>query len=403
VLAQRILWAAPSAFIAVFLMSGWRPGWREIATALRPRMIGTLALSACFIFVNWGIYVYLVLNERVIESALAYFLAPLVSVAVGVLFFDGARTRLRVKMALAAAVGSGMVYALLLFKSMRERVFTIDFEDARRMTDKLVGLFANDLAELFAFTIWAGVFTAVIFAKRWHRLGWYASLVATLPPFLALKSRAGFLAFCVIGLVLGAIRWRKLLVVLPVAVMGVAVCVPSVRERVLMGVGDTTEDASWDEISAGRVTNIWPPTIEQIGKSPIIGHGRYAIFREACYEDILEREKYVPNHPHCSYLEILLDAGVIGLAICLACSVGLFRVSWRLLGDRGDPLVTALGAVGVTAIVAELAAGLTGSSFFPSQSSVPYLCVWGSVLRVHAELKARTASNEGFLVGAYLR
>lgn len=87
VLAQRILWAAPAAFIAVFLMSGWRPGWREIATALKPRMLGTLTLSACFIFVNWGLYVYLVLNERVIESALAYFLAPLVSVAVGVLFF----------------------------------------------------------------------------------------------------------------------------------------------------------------------------------------------------------------------------------------------------------------------------------------------------------------------------
>lgn len=87
VLAQRILWAAPAAFVAVFIMSGWRPGWREIATALNPRLIGTLALSACFIFVNWGIYVYLVLNERVIESALAYFLAPLVSVGVGVLFF----------------------------------------------------------------------------------------------------------------------------------------------------------------------------------------------------------------------------------------------------------------------------------------------------------------------------
>jgi chloramphenicol-sensitive protein RarD len=87
VLAQRILWAAPSAFIAVFLMSGWRPGWREIGTALKPRMIGTLVLSACFIFVNWGIYVYVVLNERVIEASLAYFLAPLVSVAIGVLFY----------------------------------------------------------------------------------------------------------------------------------------------------------------------------------------------------------------------------------------------------------------------------------------------------------------------------
>ncbi len=88
VLGQRVLWAAPWALVAVFLMSGWKPGWREIAAALKPRMLATLALSACFIFVNWGLYVYLVLSERVIESALAYFLAPLVSVAVGVLFFS---------------------------------------------------------------------------------------------------------------------------------------------------------------------------------------------------------------------------------------------------------------------------------------------------------------------------
>lgn len=105
VLAQRILWAAPSAFIAVFVMSGWRPGWREIASALTPRMLGTLAASACFIFVNWGMYVYLVLNERVIESALAYFLAPLVSVAVGVLFFKEAITTPRVIALALALVG----------------------------------------------------------------------------------------------------------------------------------------------------------------------------------------------------------------------------------------------------------------------------------------------------------
>ena len=87
VLAQRILWAAPWALIAVFVMSGWRLGRQEIAAAFKPLMLAALAASACFIFVNWGLYVYLVLNERVIESSLAYFLAPLVSVAVGVLFF----------------------------------------------------------------------------------------------------------------------------------------------------------------------------------------------------------------------------------------------------------------------------------------------------------------------------
>lgn len=87
VLGQRILWCAPAALVAVFALSGWRRGLRELRDALKPRMLGTLALSAIFIFANWGLYVWLVLEQRVIESSLAYFLAPLVSVAVGVMFF----------------------------------------------------------------------------------------------------------------------------------------------------------------------------------------------------------------------------------------------------------------------------------------------------------------------------
>lgn len=88
VLGQRILWSVPAAIVAMFVMSGnWRIALRDFGQALRPKMLLTLFASSVFIFVNWGIYVWLVLHERVIESALAYFLAPLVAVAVGVLFF----------------------------------------------------------------------------------------------------------------------------------------------------------------------------------------------------------------------------------------------------------------------------------------------------------------------------
>jgi len=104
VLAQRILWAIPAALIAIGVMSGVRKGAREVVAALNPRMLGTLAASALFIFVNWGLYVYLVLNERVIESSLAYFLAPLVSVAVGVLFF-----RERINFPQIAALGLALL------------------------------------------------------------------------------------------------------------------------------------------------------------------------------------------------------------------------------------------------------------------------------------------------------
>lgn len=88
VLAQRILWCIPAALLAVFFTSGWAGGWRDLQNALKPRMLLTLMASACFIFMNWGLYVWLVMHQRVIESALAYFLAPLVSIVVGTLFFN---------------------------------------------------------------------------------------------------------------------------------------------------------------------------------------------------------------------------------------------------------------------------------------------------------------------------
>jgi len=105
VLGQRILWSIPASVIAIVLMSGWRIGLREIATALKPRMLATLAVSACFIFVNWGLYVWLVLSHRVIESALAYFLAPLVAVGAGVLFFRERITAAQIAALALALVG----------------------------------------------------------------------------------------------------------------------------------------------------------------------------------------------------------------------------------------------------------------------------------------------------------
>lgn len=100
VLAQRILWCIPAALAAVFLTSGWQGGWRDLQNAFKPRMLLTLLASACFIFMNWGIYVWLVLHQRVIESALAYFLTPLVSIVIGTLFFNE-----RITGAQAAALG----------------------------------------------------------------------------------------------------------------------------------------------------------------------------------------------------------------------------------------------------------------------------------------------------------
>lgn len=319
---------------------------------------------------------------------------PLKYVVVGVLFFDGTTTRARLKMLLFSAVGSGLLYALMVFKTIRTRVFTIDYTDARRLTDKLVGLYANDMAELLAFAICTGFVLVVLLTKPWQRLAWLATTVAAIPPFLALKSRAGYLACCSIAVVLGAVRWRRLFLLFPLVVTVVLFVSPTVLSRIEMGFNDS-DTTNWDEVSAGRTTYLWPAAIEQIKRQPIVGNGRYTIKREPrVYQTIEELGGRVPAHPHNSYLECLMDAGIIGLMISLLAVGGLLVFSVRLLRMRSDPLVWCLGAAGVCSIVAELAAGVAGSSFWATQSTVPYLAVWGAVLAVHDEYRVKVATRK---------
>jgi O-antigen ligase len=276
----------------------------------------------------------------------------------------------------------------MVYKTIHLRVFTIDFRDARRLTDKLVGLFANDMAELLSFSIWGGLIVCVLFHKRWQRAAWIVLTLTCIPVFLSLKSRAGFVACAAIALVLGAVKWRRVLLLFPAAILAIVVISPSVVNRVTMGMSEY-EDTDWDTVSAGRTTYLWPAALEQIAREPLIGNGRMTIKREpAVYDRILELGGRVPAHPHNSYLEVLMDAGVVGLLVVLTAAGGILVASARLLRGSGDPIVWSAGACGVCAIVAELAAGVAGSSFWPGQSEVPYMVVWGSVFAIAAERRA---------------
>ncbi len=107
VLALRIFWTIPAALVAIAATSGWRRGLREVRAALRPPVLGALCVSAVFILVNWGLFVWAVAQERLLEGSLAYFLAPLVGVGLGVALF---RERIsRAQLAALALAGVGVV------------------------------------------------------------------------------------------------------------------------------------------------------------------------------------------------------------------------------------------------------------------------------------------------------
>jgi chloramphenicol-sensitive protein RarD len=106
VLAHRIVW---SVVLVALLLAALRR-FAVLRTLLRrPRALAGITLAAVLIGVNWGVYIYGVDAEQVVETALGYYINPLVSVLLGV-----GVLRERMRPAQWAAVGVGALAVTVL-------------------------------------------------------------------------------------------------------------------------------------------------------------------------------------------------------------------------------------------------------------------------------------------------
>ena len=67
--------------------------------------LGWLTVSSLVICLNWGIYIWAVVNQRVVEASMGYFLTPLLNVLAGVIVFKEMLTRLNVIAIMFATAG----------------------------------------------------------------------------------------------------------------------------------------------------------------------------------------------------------------------------------------------------------------------------------------------------------
>ncbi|NNG18008.1 EamA family transporter RarD [Naumannella sp. ID2617S] len=81
VLAHRVVWSLVFAVLLVLLVA--RRRWRQQLAS--PRTLLSLGVAAIVVTSNWGIYIWAVTNGRVTETALGYYINPLLSILVGVL------------------------------------------------------------------------------------------------------------------------------------------------------------------------------------------------------------------------------------------------------------------------------------------------------------------------------
>lgn len=82
---ELIAWRMLFAGVVMAVIVTARRTWPTIVGALRhgPTARG-LTMASVLLTVNWGCYVWAVTNDRVVETALGYFIAPLATMAIGV-------------------------------------------------------------------------------------------------------------------------------------------------------------------------------------------------------------------------------------------------------------------------------------------------------------------------------
>ena len=120
VLASRIIWSA--IFCGSLLLL--RRRWNSVKIALADKgEVGLIFLCAILISINWGLYIFSIAIGKVLESSLAYYMSPIISVLIGALFFREKHGLVQWLAITIAAVG--VLIAVVMYGSVPWLALTI--------------------------------------------------------------------------------------------------------------------------------------------------------------------------------------------------------------------------------------------------------------------------------------
>lgn len=309
----------------------------------------------------------------------------------GLILFDACRTRRRATIALGVIL---LLYFLLAVQVVRwmplsEAGGSSEMQGrAAKIIQNEIGYNRVTLSMMLAGASWASLATLPILKKNLHRLALFVAGGTIILGQALTGGRTGYVTWIVIGIVLAALRWRKLLLLLPIGVVIIATALPGVRDRMLQGVGgkegNFTVQTSAYEMTSGRDI-AWPVVIAEIWKAPLLGHGRQGMVTSGARDFLLDKYNESFPHPHQAYLEQLLDNGMIGFLLIIPFYLyALFR-SLPLVLERHDPLLCAIGCAGFCSVIALMIGAFGGQTFYPREGSVGMWAAIGLVLRASVQ------------------
>ena len=81
---HRCLWTAFTLILTTFFFSKWNIFFKIIKNK---SSLFYLFISGFLIFINWGVWIYAIATNRIIDASFGYFIMPILSVMLGYIFF----------------------------------------------------------------------------------------------------------------------------------------------------------------------------------------------------------------------------------------------------------------------------------------------------------------------------
>jgi O-antigen ligase len=349
-------------------------------------------LFACLLVVIVGV-IRLLLNDyptglSSFQTISEYFVNAVKWVVLSLLLFDACRTRQHAAIALGVIL---CLYFLLGLQVVRwmpwsggdSRAFQ---HTAAKLIQKEIGYNRVTLSNMLAGASWAVLAAIPILKQNLHRLLLLGAAGIIAFGQALTGGRTGYLTWIAVGAIVAALRWRKLLIAIPVVLLVIGISMPSVTERMFQGLGGKEGNfevaASTTEMTSGRDI-AWPVVIDAIGKAPLLGYGREGMKTTGISDFLQNQHGEAFPHPHQAHLQFLLDNGIVGYLLVIPFFLYVVRHSFSQLMERNDPLVCAIGCTTFCLVMALMIGAFGGQTFYPREGAVGMWAAIGLMLRFH--------------------
>ena len=111
---HRCLWTTFTLILTTFFFSKWSIFFRTIKNKSN---LFYLLISGFLIFINWGVWIYAIATNRIIDASFGYFIMPILSVLLGYIFFREILNKKRV-FSILLVVLSILYLIIISFKSL---------------------------------------------------------------------------------------------------------------------------------------------------------------------------------------------------------------------------------------------------------------------------------------------